>query len=62
MFQKKTKVLKFAFGFSMCGNVLRVGDVALCCPETSGRQGNIAYTLLGAGCSISSNSNLLTPC
>jgi hypothetical protein len=29
-------------------NGLRVGDVALCCPEASGRQGNIAYTLLAA--------------
>jgi len=26
--------------------VLRVGDVALCCPDASGRQGNIACTLL----------------
>jgi hypothetical protein len=33
----------------MAYNGLRVGDVALCCPETSGRQGNIAYTLLQAG-------------
>ena len=30
----------------MNANGLRVGDVALCCPEASGRQGNIAYTLL----------------
>jgi hypothetical protein len=30
-------------------NGLRVGDFALCCPEASGRQGNIAYTLLAAG-------------
>jgi len=28
-------------------NGLRVGDVALCCPEASGRQGNSACTLLG---------------
>jgi len=33
-------------------NVLRVGDVALCCPEAAGRQGNIAYTLL-AVCTFS---------
>jgi hypothetical protein len=34
--------------FMLSANGLRVGDVALCCPEASGRQGNIAYTLLAA--------------
>jgi hypothetical protein len=29
-------------------NGLRLGDVALCCPEALGRQGNIAFTLLVA--------------
>jgi len=33
----------------MTANGFRLGDVALCCPEASGRQGNIAYTLLWAG-------------
>ena len=27
----------------------RLANVALCCPEASGRQGNIAYTLLWDG-------------
>jgi hypothetical protein len=35
-------------GLRVADNGLRVGDVALCCPEASGRQGNIAYTLLAA--------------
>jgi hypothetical protein len=34
---------------TLAPNGLRVGDVALCCPEAAGRQGNIAYTLLWDG-------------
>jgi len=33
-------------------NGLRAGDVALCCPEDSGRQGYGACTLLVAGFSF----------
>jgi len=36
-------------GASLEPNVLRAGDVALCCPEPSGRQGYGACTLLWAG-------------
>ena len=36
-------------GILLAANVLRVGDVALCCPEASGRQGYGACKLLRAG-------------
>ena len=35
-------------GLFIVANGLRVVDVALCCPDASGRQGNIAYMLLKA--------------
>jgi len=39
----------YVYRLKLTTNVWRVGDVALCCPDGSGRQGNIAYTLLPAG-------------
>jgi hypothetical protein len=49
-------ILFFIVGLCCSGKIayngLRVGDVALCCPAASGRQGNIAYTLL-AVCTFS---------
>jgi hypothetical protein len=38
--------VSFKFARSSQPDGLRAGDVILCCPEASGRQGYIAYALL----------------